>query len=147
MGTIEGIRTVEVDAPAERCYAIAADLERAPEWQRALTSVEVLERDGDGRATLVRTEWDAKLRTIHADLRVSYEPRRIGWRQEAGDLKALAVSWTFEELEGGPTRATYELAADPGTMLGMLLRGPAEASVREHLVDGTATSLKERAEC
>ena len=30
MGTIRGERTVEIDAPVERVFAIAADIERAP---------------------------------------------------------------------------------------------------------------------
>ena len=33
MGIIKGERSVEVDAPIERCFAIAADIEHAPEWQ------------------------------------------------------------------------------------------------------------------
>lgn len=146
VGTIEGSRAVEIDAPADRCYAIAADLEQAPGWQRALRSVEVLERDGQGRPTRARTEWDARVRTIRADLRLAYEPGRIAWHQEHGDLKALTGSWTIEDAGGQRTRATYDLSADPGRMLGMLLRGSAEASVREHLLDGAATGLKERAE-
>jgi hypothetical protein len=30
MGTIKGDRTVEIDAPIERCYEIAADIENSP---------------------------------------------------------------------------------------------------------------------
>jgi uncharacterized membrane protein len=33
MGTIRGERTVEIDAPVQRVFEIAADIERAPEWQ------------------------------------------------------------------------------------------------------------------
>lgn len=137
---------MEIDAAADRCYAIAADLAQAPAWQRSLRSVEVLERDEQGRATRARTEWDARVRTIRADLRLTYEPGRIAWRQEGGDLKTLAGSWTIEEAGPQRARATYELSADPGRMLGMLLRGSAEAAVREHLLDGAAAGLKARAE-
>src|SRR4051794_12903184 len=41
MGTLEASFNVEVAAPRERCYAIAADIEGAPKWQGTLESIEV----------------------------------------------------------------------------------------------------------
>jgi len=147
MGTITGDRTVEIDAPIERCWEIAADIENAPEWQGSLKDVEILERDGDRRALLVETESDAKVKSVRAVLRFSYEPHTaIRWVQEKGDTKSLIGSWTFEDLGGERTRATYALEADPGRMLGLLLRGPAEAKVRDFLVGNAADGLKEKAE-
>jgi uncharacterized membrane protein len=147
MGTIKGDRTVEIDAPIERCYEIAADIENAPEWQGSLKDVEVLERDGERRPALVETESDAKVKSVRALLRFSYEPpTAIRWVQEKGDTKSLTGSWSFEDLGDGRTRATYALEADPGRMLGMLLRGPAETKVRDFLVGNAADGLKEKAE-
>jgi uncharacterized membrane protein len=147
MGTIKGDRTVEIDAPIERCYEIAADIANSPEWQGSLKDVEVLERDGERRAVLVETESDAKVKSVRALLRFSYEPpTAIRWVQEKGDTKSLHGSWSFEDLGGGRTRATYALEADPGRMLGMLLRGPAETKVRDFLVGNAADGLKEKAE-
>ena len=147
MGVIKGDKSVEIDAPIERCYEIAADVENAVEWQGSLKDVEVLERDGDRRPVLVETESDAKVKTVRAVLRFSYEPpTAIRWVQEKGDTKSLTGSWTFEDLGGGRTRATYGLEADPGRMLGMLLRGPAEAKVRDFLLGNAAEGLKQRAE-
>jgi uncharacterized membrane protein len=147
MGTIRGERTVEIDAPVQRVFEIAADIEHAPEWQRSLTDVEVLERDGERRAKSVETESNASVRTIRSRLRFEYEPpAAITWDQERGDVKALRGWWHFEDLGGGRTRATYGLEVDPGRMLGMLLRGPVEGTVRDYLVGGTAEGLKARAE-
>jgi uncharacterized membrane protein len=147
MGTISGERSVEIDAPMARCYEIASDIDHAPEWQGSLKDVEVLERDGEKRALVVETESDAKVKTVRATLRFSYEePTAIRWVQEKGDTKSLEGWWDFEELDGGATRATYGLAADPGRMLGMLLRGPVEGKVRDFLLGGAAEGLKERAE-
>jgi uncharacterized membrane protein len=147
MGTLRGERTVEIDAPIQRVFEVAADLERAPEWQHSLKALEVHERDGDRRATTVDTESDAKVRTIHSRLRYVYEPpTRITWDQERGDVKAVHGWWRLEDLGSGRTRATYGLEVDPGRMLGLLLRGPAEGRVRDFLLDGTAEGLKERAE-
>ena len=147
MGMITGDRTVEIDAPIQRCFDIAADIEHAPEWQGSLKDVEVLERDGDRRAALVETESDAKVKTVRSVLRFSYdEPSGIRWEQEKGDTKSLVGWWTLEDLGDGRTRATYALEVDPGRMLGMLLRGPAEHAVRDFLLGGAADGLKQRAE-
>jgi uncharacterized membrane protein len=147
MGLIKGDRSVEIDAPIEECFAIAADIENAPEWQGSLKDVEVLERDSDGRAQVVETESDAKVKTVKARLRFSYsEPTRIGWTQEKGDTKSLVGWWDLEDLGDGRTKATYALEVDPGRMLGMLLRGPVEGKVRDFLLGGAAEGLKEHAE-
>ena len=147
MGNITGDRTVEIDAPIERCFEIAADIEQAPEWQGSLKDVEVLERDGERRALVVETVSDAKVKTVKAVLRFSYDaPTSIRWDQEEGDTKSLNGWWDLEDLGEGRTRATYGLDVDPGRMLGMLLRGPAEGAVRDFLLGGAAEGLKQRAE-
>jgi uncharacterized membrane protein len=147
MANVRGDRTVEIDAPIERCFEIAADIQNAPEWQGSLKDVEVLERDKYKRAELVETESDAKVKTVKARLRFSYEePTRITWVQEKGDTKALKGWWDFEDLGEGRTRATYGLDVDPGRMLGMLLRGPVQDQVRNFLLGGAAEGLKKQAE-
>jgi uncharacterized membrane protein len=147
VGLIKGDRSVEIEAPIERCFEIAANIEAAPEWQGSLQDVEVLERDDQKRATLVETKSDAKVKSVRALLRFSYdEPKRIEWVQEKGETKSLRGWWDFEDLGGDRTRATYALEADPGRVLGMLLRGPAEAAVRDFLLGGAADGLKRQAE-
>ncbi|HZI91329.1 MAG TPA: SRPBCC family protein [Thermoleophilaceae bacterium] len=147
MGLIQGERSVEIDAPIARCYEIAADIENAPDWQGSLKDVEVLERDGERRPLVVETASDAKVKTVKARLRFSYDPdTHIGWVQEKGDTKSLEGSWELEDLGGERTRATYGLTADPGRILGLLLRGPAESAVRDFLLSGAAEGLKEKAE-
>jgi uncharacterized membrane protein len=147
MGLIEGEKSVEIDAPIERCFEIAADIENAPEWQGSLKDVEVLSRDGDGRPERVETQSDAKVKTVKTRLRFNYEePVGITWEQEKGDVKSLDGWWNFEELGEGRTQATYGLSVDPGRMLGMLLRGPVEDQVRNFLLGGAAEGLKRKAE-
>jgi uncharacterized membrane protein len=147
MSEIRGERSVEIAAPIDKCFAIAADIHGAPEWQESLKDVDVIERDGDRRASLVETASDAKVKTVKATLRFTYdEPRGIKWVQEKGEVKSLEGYWRFEELGPDSTRATYGLIVDPGRMLGMLLRGPAEAKVRDFLLGGAAEGLKSKAE-
>jgi uncharacterized membrane protein len=147
VANITGDRTVEIDAPIQRCFDIAADIEKAPEWQGSLKDVDVIERDANRRAALVETKSDAKVKTVRSVLRFSYEePTAIRWEQEEGDTKALRGWWTLQDLGDSRTRATYGLDVDPGRMLGMLLRGPAEGAVRDFLLGGAADGLKRRAE-
>jgi uncharacterized membrane protein len=144
---ITGDRSVEIDAPIERCFDIAADIEGAPEWQGSLKDVEVLSKDAEGRPEVVETESDAKVKRVKTRLRFSYDkPSRIEWVQEKGDVKSLRGWWDLEDLGGGRTRATYGLEVDPGRMLGMLLRGPVEGQVKNFLLGGAAEGLKQEAE-
>jgi uncharacterized membrane protein len=147
MGNITGERSVEIDAPIQRVFDIAADIENAPAWQGSLKDVEVLERDADGRPSLVDTVNDAKVKTVKNKLSFTYNsPTEVRWRQEKGDVKSLVGWWKLEDLGGDRTRATYALDVDPGRMLGMLIRGPVEGQVRDFLLGNAADGLKKTAE-
>ena len=147
MGTLQADRTVEIDAPLERCYEIVADLESTPEWQESMISIEVLERDSEGRPTLCEIVSDAKVRHTTSQFRFSHHPPdRMTWEQEKGDVKWLEGHWKLEDLGGGRTRAVYALEADPGRILGLLLRGPIEGKVKEFLTKDAAEGLKRAAE-
>src|SRR3954471_2018689 len=107
MGVIDGTATAEIDAPLERCYELAADVDHIAEWQGGVQRVEVVERDGQGRVLVARISTDAKVRTVTTTVRFSYdEPRGLSWKQTKGDLKALDGEWSFEDLGGGRTRAS-----------------------------------------
>ena len=147
MGEIKGSRTVEIDASIEDVFEIAVDLDTTPQWQSSMRSVNVLERYEDGLAKIAEVESDAKVRTVRNRLRFSSErPHRIDWVLEKGDTKSTRGSWEFEKLDGGRTRATFSLAVDPGMVLGMLLRGPAQSKARDFLLGDAAEGLKRRAE-
>jgi len=147
MGRISASHTVEIDAPLADVYAVAADVPGAVEWNPALDKVDVIETDDQGRATLVETEADVKVKKSKSILRFSYdEPNGLTWVQEKGDVKSVDGRWELSEIEPGRTRATYGLEVDPGRMLGMLLRGPVEGQVKEYLTKGAAEGLKRHLE-
>ena len=147
MGLITGDRSVEIDAPIDEVFEIAADIEGALKWQGSLTEVKVIESDADGRPELVDTRSDAKVKTVKSRLRFTYDkPHRIEWIQVTGDTKAVKGWWDLEDLGSSGTRATYGLEVDPGGMLGMLLRGPVEGQVRDFLLGNAADGLKSEAE-
>lgn len=140
---IEGSASTEIEAPIERVYEVAADVEGSPRWQPEIKRAEVLERDPNGNQVLVHTEADGKVRTLQSTLRFSYdEPTGLSWRQEEGDLKAVEGSWEFEDLGDGRTRATYSMSTDLGRMLGMVIRGPLVDLLRRQLVTSMPGKLK-----
>lgn len=147
MPRMGGTESAEIEAPIEEVWAVVEDVLTAPEWQGGLVGVEPLERDEEGRPTLVESESDVKVRHVKTQVRFGYEPpRRLFWTQEKGELKSLQGSWELEDLGGGRTRATYSIDADPGRVLGALLRGPVEGAVTGMLVNARPGELKERVE-
>jgi carbon monoxide dehydrogenase subunit G len=147
MAHMGGTASAEIEAPVEEVWEVVEDVLIAPEWQGGLVSMSALERDGDGRPTLVETESDIKVKHVKTRVRFSYEPpTRLSWIQEKGDLKSVEGSWTLEDLGGARTRATYTLDGDPGRVLGMLIRGPVEAAARAMLVNARPGELKTRVE-
>lgn len=140
---IEGSASIEIEAPIEQVFEVAANVEESPRWQPDIKTAQVKERDADGRQVLVRTETDAKVRTLGSDLRFTYHPpTNLSWRQEKGDLKSVEGSWTLEDLGGERTRATYWMEVDLGRMLGAVIRGPLAGELRKQLVESMPEKLK-----
>jgi carbon monoxide dehydrogenase subunit G len=147
MGHLGGTASDEIDAPLAEVWAIVEDVISAPDWQGGLDAMTVLEHDADGRPTLVETESDIKVRRVKAQVRFRYlGPTRLEWIQERGDMKSVEGSWQLEDLGDGRTRATFSLDADPGRVLGMIIRGPVEAATRAIFVNGRPGELRRRIE-
>ena len=140
---IEGSASVEIDAPIEEVFAVAADVEGSTRWQPEIKVAECLERNANDEQVLVRTETDAKVRRLSSTLRFGYDdPTGISWQQEQGDLKSVDGSWELEDLGGGRTKATYWLKVDLGRVLGMVIRGPLVGVLRGQLLETMPDKLK-----
>ncbi len=145
MGTLSGDATTDVDAPIDRCWALVEDVSTAPEWQRGLEQMDVVERDELGRGVVCDSVIDGKIRQFRTRVRFGYEgPNKLSWEQIEGNLKSMRGSWEFRELGDGRTRVTYRLEIDPGRRLGLLIRGPVEASVRGVIVGARPGELATR---
>src|SRR3954451_3296286 len=147
MAHMTGSASAEIDAPLDDVWAVVEDVLTAPDWQGGLVGMTALETDAEGRATLVETENDIKVRRVKTRVRFRYDgPTRLSWTQEKGDMKSVEGAWVLEDLGDGRTRATYELDTDPGRVLGMVIRGPVESAVRAILVNARPGELKARVE-
>jgi len=147
MPRINGSASAEIGAPVDEVWVVVEDVLTAPDWQGGLVAMSALEHDAEGRPALVEAKNDLRVRHITTRVRFRYNgPTRLSWTQEKGDLKSLTGSWSLEDLGDGLTRATYSLDADPGRVLGMLVRGPAEAAILAGLVNARPGELKLRIE-
>lgn len=104
-----------VKAPPERCFAVATDFERYPEWAADVKAVEVLERDEAGRGTKVAFRAAAMGRSTTYTLAYDYSgaPERLAWVQVEADLtRRLDGEYAFASAGDGSTEVTYTLAVD-----------------------------------
>lgn len=109
-------RTV-IAAPLERCYEVAADVERYPEWANDVKEATVLERDDQGRPLEVAFRTAAMGRSTNYTLRYDYDqaPNRLAWRLVSGDLtRVLDGSYEFSPHpdDPGSTEVAYTLTVD-----------------------------------
>lgn len=132
-----------IAAPAEAAFDAILDFESYPSWQRAMKEVRVLERDGEGRPSLVEFRVDAKLREVRYVLRYHLDrPRRITWDYVEGDAKDVDGEYRLEPDGRGATRVTYEIDVD----VGMFVPGKLRKSLAEQGVRSSLEALKRRLE-
>ena len=106
---------MSVAAPPERCFAVAADLERYPEFFNDIKEVEVKERDDQGRPLLVTFRAAAFGRSTSYTLAYDYSdaPHTLAWKLTEGDITTkLDGSYVFDAGEEGGTDVTYHLEAE-----------------------------------
>ena len=136
-------QTTVIAASPERCFQVATEFERYPEWAKDVKEAVVLERDADGRATKVEFRASALGRSTHYTLGYSYgsAPLTIAWRLIDGDImRTLDGDYMFEAVNNG-TLVTYDLSIDLVIPLPGFVKRRAENRILH-----TLTELKERCE-
>jgi coenzyme Q-binding protein COQ10 len=130
-------QSAEVAAPPQRCFDALTDYERLPEWQKAVRSARVLERDERGRGAVVEYEVDARFKTVRYRLRQIYEePDRLASEYLGGDFRNFSGEWRFIDLGGDRTRVELDLRIDPGRFVPVPLRSAiSDAVMRRALRD------------
>lgn len=143
--TDEATQSISIAASPAACFAVAVDFTDYPKWACDIKSVEVLERDAEGRGTKVRFRAAAMGQSIRYTLDYDYSdaPRSVSWVQTAGEVtRKLDGSYTFETDGSGGTDMTYHLVAE--------LKVPVVGFIKrraEHRILGTALlELKAHAE-
>ena len=109
-------RTV-INAPVERCYEVAVDIERYPEWAKDIKEASVLEHDDEGRPLDVSFRAAAMGRSTSYTLRYDYSgaPNRLAWHLVQGDItRKLDGAYEFTPNPDDPdsTDVAYHLEVD-----------------------------------
>lgn len=103
-----------VAASAERCFAVAVDVERYPEWAPDIKEALVKERDAQDRPLTVEFRASALGRSTHYTLQYDYSqaPKVISWHLAQGDImRSIDGSYVFEQ-SGENTNITYSLSVE-----------------------------------
>jgi uncharacterized membrane protein len=133
--------SAEIEAARENCFAALVEYETFPDWQRAVKSVEVLNRDSAGRGRDVEFVIDAKVKRVRYVLRYSYEPPgRISWEYLEGDVRQVAGEFVLEQADDGVTLATYRIELDAGVWM----PGPIKKVLTDQVMKGAVDDLARR---
>lgn len=146
MAIRRGSQSIEIDAPIETCFATIVDYESFPEWQRAVRSVEVVDRDDAGRGEVVGFQVDLGVRRVGYRLRYHYEPPvRVWWDFLDGDFaRDIDGDYRFER-SGERTRATYSISLRPAVPLPGFIARRLEGEMMKRSVEDLKREAERRA--
>jgi ribosome-associated toxin RatA of RatAB toxin-antitoxin module len=111
----EATERMTVSATPDRCFEVAYDIERYPEWAADIKEVTVHERDEQGRPTLVSFRAAAFGRSTSYTLAYDYReaPRVFAWRLTKGDITTrLDGRYEFVPTGDGGTEVMYHLEVE-----------------------------------
>lgn len=125
-----------VNARPDECYAVAVDIATYPDWAHAISGVEIVDRDAEGRVASARFVAEAIGRRTQYVLAYDYSggPERLGWTQVSGDLtSSVDGAYTFAPSPDDPraTLVSYELSIGLVLPLPGFVRRRAEAKIVE----------------
>ncbi|MDH5422029.1 MAG: SRPBCC family protein [Acidimicrobiia bacterium] len=138
------VQSIEISAPRQLVYDVAADLVVYPDWATSVKSVEVLETNRDGLPARASFRVDAMLKEISYELIYEHDaPELMSWTAVPGpDIEAMEGSYEFTETDDGHTSVVYALQVETTLVIPGFLRKQAEKT----LVSTALRGLKRRAE-
>lgn len=137
-------QTLEIDAPAEALYDVAADISKYPDWATGVKEVEVIESDADGRVVRARFVLEGFIKEIEYVLRYSHDrPNSLSWSsEESDDLKTMEGSYTFNP-SGDATEVVYALRVEPNFTIPGFIRRQAERQIVTTALKGLRKRVSE----
>ena len=101
-------RTIEVEASAEKLYAIVADIERYPSFLTWCDSSEILSIE-DHLVTASLTINILGFKSTITTLNRLYRPTKIEMSLQKGPFKSFKGTWLFEEVTLVKTQVSYSM--------------------------------------
>ncbi|MGC9317295.1 MAG: type II toxin-antitoxin system RatA family toxin [Armatimonadota bacterium] len=145
MATVES--TVEIDAPVDRVYEIARNIEAFPEFMDDVVEVEILEQTPERQVSrwvgLIK-EFNRTIEWTEEDF-WDAEERSCRFRMLEGDFTAYEGTWLFEEVDG---RTVANLSVDyeyDVPLIGPLIKKLLHRKVQENC-DNMLEAIRRKAE-
>ena len=134
-------RSINVNTPPERVWAVLIDIERWPEWTESMKSVERLDSGEFGvgsKAKLkIRRSPSANVWTVTA-----LTPNRsFTWETNSGGVKGVATHVIEPDGNGSKVMLTVDLSGPVAALFGWFVGTPSRQNVEME-----AEGLKRRAE-
>jgi len=134
-------RSINVNTPPERVWAVMMDIERWPEWTESMKSVERLDSGefgvGSNAKLKIRRSPSANVWTVTA-----LTPNRsFTWGTNSGGVKAVASHMIEPDGDGSKVTLAIDLSGPVVTFFGWFIAGPSRENVRME-----AEGLKRRTE-
>ncbi len=135
---------IAIDAPPERVWDVAADVEHYPDWAKDIKDVVVRSRDDQQRPLEVEFRASALGRSTHYTLAYDYAeaPTVLSWRMVKGDIqRTIEGAYHFGSDGKGGTVVKYDLVIELASPLPGFVKRRAEVRILN-----TIRELKVRAE-
>lgn len=133
-------------ATPQRLYEVVLDFEQYPRWAADIKQVNVLERDDEGRGTLVSWRAAAFGRSTSYTLKYDYAdaPHSVAWVLDNGDITSkLDGAYTFDSTSDAKgTEVTYVLEVE----LKIPLPGFVKRRAEQRIISTALKELRARVE-
>ena len=133
--------TITIDAPLAAVTQALFTLEKYPEWSSSIKSVEVVNRDNQGRATKVKMTIDAGMMKdrVILDYDWSEAPTRLSFSLDDADLlTGMDGAYIIKSIDEESTEVTYELTVSLSMPIPAMMRQKAEKTT----IDQALAQLK-----
>ena len=147
--TDKAVEKMVMRATPERLYEVILDFEQYPRWAADIKQVNVLERDEEGRGTLVSWRAAAFGRSTSYTLRYDYAgaPQEVAWVLDHGDITSkLDGAYTFAPAAPAngddATEVTYVLEVE----LKIPLPGFVKRRAEQRIISTALKELRARVE-
>lgn len=135
--------SITISAPPADVMAVIADFEAYPQWTSQVKTVEVLERDADGRAVSVRFVLDAGI--VKDEYTLAYDwsvADQVSWHLTKGQMQKSQEGTYALRAGGTGTEVRYDLTVDLAIPMIGLFKRKAEKTI----IDTALKGLKARVE-
>lgn len=109
-------RSIVINAPMDKVFAIISDYERYPEFLSEVKRIRTANRRGNE----VDVQYEADIvKTIKYTLRLKEEkPNKVTWSFIDGEfMKDNKGGWLLEDVGNGQTKATYNIEVTLGALV------------------------------